>query len=736
MNPLRLYLDNFECHDKSFIDFTLFNSALIVGKIANNENYSNGVGKTTIFQAIEYVLFNQANTNLEKIIRDDTSSCKVVFDFISNNQEFRVSRSRTKKGSTDISLFKRNAATGDNVNHIIDNDMEVPVTDELFWKDISGRRASDTEKELTKILKINFKSFVSTIHFAQNDFTGLPTATPEKRKGILKEVLGLLIYSKLEKLAKDRQSVILKDIDKNNILIEALKPTPDILVSLNKELVITNTEINNKSESLIRLNGELNDLNVKINDLNMNYSNLESKFSGLINQEKSIISDIAKSEISVKEYKTKKANIIAVASALVKSLKELKEKQETLSKIDFSKSTVLTDELNKKKQEIADLNALNKISLSEYKKLQIPLPDDSLCKHCRQPLSSEHREICKNQIDKDIAYHLDIMQSSKKKLNTLNSEVISIQQSISAIILSEKQFGDINLEVVEKSKEISDKKDIHDEYSSLLTKFSDDLLNKEKDLLEIKEQLKNSSLDEANVIKLQIDKVKADINNVNIQILFLNKELTHFNSRKAVIQHDIVIKSKDLDKLNNILKNIFDLNDNVKMYPLVINAFSSVGIPNLIIQNMLDELQIEANILLSQLKPGLQLSFFIEKTNGDGLDVDTLDILYHINGKERYYAKLSGAMQVAVMFSLKLGLSRLLKNINGTDIKLLLLDEIDQSLDKAGVDAFADIIKTFQSEFTILVITHNDRLKDKFSHAILVDQDINMVSRAKVVKDW
>ena len=57
-------------------------------------------------------------------------------------------------------------------------------------------------------------------------------------------------------------------------------------------------------------------------------------------------------------------------------------------------------------------------------------------------------------------------------------------------------------------------------------------------------------------------------------------------------------------------------------------------------------------------------------------------------------------------------------------------------MDKASVDAFADIVKFFQKDFTILVITHNDRLKDKFSHAIVVEQDINMVSRARVMSEW
>ncbi len=147
-------------------------------------------------------------------------------------------------------------------------------------------------------------------------------------------------------------------------------------------------------------------------------------------------------------------------------------------------------------------------------------------------------------------------------------------------------------------------------------------------------------------------------------------------------------------------------------------------------------MQDESNKLLAQLKPGIQLSFSVEKTKGDGTEADTLDINYSVNGKKRYYEQLSGAMKLAVTFSLKLGLSFLLQKMAGVDIKFLLLDEIDQSLDKASVDSFADIVKFFQKDFTMLVITHNDRLKDKFSHAILVEQDINMISRARVVSTW
>lgn len=72
----------------------------------------------------------------------------------------------------------------------------------------------------------------------------------------------------------------------------------------------------------------------------------------------------------------------------------------------------------------------------------------------------------------------------------------------------------------------------------------------------------------------------------------------------------------------------------------------------------------------------------------------------------------------------------------GADIKLLELDEVDQPLDDSGKDAFIEIIKKFQDKFKIFVITHNDRLKDKFSHTILVDNDGNDCSVGELVSGW
>jgi DNA repair exonuclease SbcCD ATPase subunit len=743
MKPIRLYIDNFMCHDKSFVDFSQFSAALIVGKIDNNELFSNGVGKTTVFKAIEYVLFNQADVNLEKIIRDDEAACQVTLDFLIGDQEFRVRRKRTKKGSTDLTLLQRTASPGEDseVYHTITSDVRgqiySPLDDEKFWKDISGRRAADTEKELEKLIKINFKAFRSTIHFIQNDLMGLPTATPEARKKILKEALNLVIYTKLEKIAKDKSNILSKDIEKHKTLIENLGNPNQDLLDLKSKLSTIELELSTKQGVILDFNSLIDKVNDKIATLNNTYSVLESKSSSLVGKEQVLVASKARLETSVKEYQSKKTNTIKAAKDLIDEVKSLKETQTKLVEVDYSQIDILNEYITNSKDKIAHHNAVIQHNISKYEELKIPVPDDSVCKHCRQPLSQEHKSICKSQIHEEMLACQNAIKISKKEIASLNGDILGWQQGINSLNLSKQQLEGINTKITSKNKEIQDKKSLHDEYVVLFEKFTNELTDKLSELDQVKEDLKNSSLEESKSLKTQIELEKAQALRLTVEVQSINKEVAHLNATRAVIQHTIDQKTLDKSKIVDLQKNLLESEEKFIVYPSVLQAFSSTGIPNLIIQNVLDDLQAEANELLGQLKPGLQLSFFVEKTVGKtGDQADTLDINYHINGKERYYEQLSGAQKLAVAFSLKLGLSFLLHKMIGTNIQFLLLDEIDQSLDKASVDAFADIVKFFQKDFIILVITHNDRLKDKFSHAILVEQDMNMVSRAHVVSSW
>lgn len=740
MKLVRLYIDGFMCYDKGFIDFNEFSAALVVGKQENNDHFANGVGKTTIFKAIEYVLFNYSDIPLERIIRDDATQCQIVLDFLIGEQEYRLSRTRSKK-STDLTLLERISPTNEGYHTTEIDGSKTPCVDKKvikgYWKDISGSRATDTEKDLTKLIKINQKAFRSTVLFPQDDLAGLPTATPEKRKGILKEALGLAIYTKLEKVAKEKSAAIVKDIEKHRTLIESLGDPAKDLATLTAQATELSKVLAEKSDVFAVLNTESSAFTDKIAELTTTHAAVESRFAALLASQKSLTADKAKLEISVKEYQTKKSNVIKVAREMVDEVNALKANQTKLAGLDYSQIDIRTEELEKKKELVTQLNMSIKTSLEEVEELKIPLPSGSKCKTCRKPMSDKDRKEHKEHIARDMAKHQAVIQSAKKDIVRLNSEITVHSQTINSLNLSKQQLENINLKITAKNKEIQDKSAQHDEYAAQLKKFKGELESKEKELAEVAVELQNSSVEEADQLKKQIEAEKVKLAAVTSKIAALNKEIAHLNNTQAVIQHSIDQKIADNDKKNVLRKALDALNGKFEVYPSVIQAFSSTGIPNLIIQNVLDDLQIEANNLLGQLKPGIQLTFSIEKTvEKTGDQADTLDINYTVHGKERYYEQLSGAQRLAVLFSLKLGLSFLLQKMIGTDIKFLLLDEIDQCLDKASVDAFADIVRFFQKEYTILIITHNDRLKDKFSHAILVEQDANMVSTAKVVSSW
>jgi DNA repair exonuclease SbcCD ATPase subunit len=730
--PIGLYIKDFMCYDWAYIDFTQFSAALVIAKVENNEEESNGAGKTTIFKAIEYVLFNQSNFNLERIIRDDAPFCKVVFDFTIGDKAYRLARTRTCKGSTDLSMYERTAEIGQ-ADQVFHNDKYDPLFDSKYWKDISGRRTMDTEKDLSKLLKINFKSFRTFVHFMQHDFTSIATATPEKRKAILKDALNLIVYAKLEKMTKEKSAVISRELDRCRAIIEGLGDPETDITNLHNQAIKVEEDLALRTEQFAELQKNLEQLNEKINALTIQYNSLESKFSALVNKEQASFQSKTKLEISIREYQAKKSNIIQEARNLIAEVKQLEETQTKLSTIDYTQLQILSEKIEEKKVLVTQHNVNIKNSLAEYEELKIPMPTDSVCKHCRQPMTDQHRQEC---IAKDQARMVGLQASikeSKSNILKLNMEIQAHQQTHNSITLSKQHLDSAANKIAAKKTEIADKRALYDEYSSNFEKHSNELKEKEQEILQIREELKSSSIDEAKVLNQQIQIEKQNAALLMSKIATSNKEITHFTSHKAVLDHNIELKRQNKQKKADMSKLVKDLEHKMSIYPLVVQAFSSTGIPNLIIHNILDDLQVEVNNLLAQFRPGLQAFFFIEKTTGDGVEADTLDITYKVHGKDRYYEQLSGAMQLIMMFSLKLGLSFYLQKMMGVDIKFLLLDELDQSLDKARVDTFNDIIKFLQKDFTILIVTHNDRLKDKFKNVVLVEQNADMVSTARVV---
>jgi len=156
-------------------------------------------------------------------------------------------------------------------------------------------------------------------------------------------------------------------------------------------------------------------------------------------------------------------------------------------------------------------------------------------------------------------------------------------------------------------------------------------------------------------------------------------------------------------------------------------AFGKDGIPALLIEQALPEIEESTNALLSRLTNGrMSFSFITQREYKDTSREDlkeTLDIVIRDGVGERDYEMFSGGEAFRVNFSIRLALSQVLAQRAGARLQTLVIDEGFSSQDAQGRQRLVEVINLIRDDFEkILVITHLDELKDAFPTRIEVEK--------------
>jgi DNA repair protein SbcC/Rad50 len=175
----------------------------------------------------------------------------------------------------------------------------------------------------------------------------------------------------------------------------------------------------------------------------------------------------------------------------------------------------------------------------------------------------------------------------------------------------------------------------------------------------------------------------------------------------------------------------------VGQYRQLEQAFGKDGIPALLIEQALPEIEARANDVLERLSDGLMTVRFItqaaykEKKREDFKE--TLDIQISDGAGTREYELYSGGEAFRVNFAVRLALSEVLAQRAGARLQTLVIDEGFGSQDAHGRQRLVEAINLVRKDFAkILVITHIDELKDAFPTRIEVEKTASG-SRAIVV---
>lgn len=526
-----LEIHNFLCFGpKNIIDFEEYKG--LSGLFGEN-----GIGKSSLFHAIMFCLFNKTPKNTKssiKLINDqleevDKSYVQVKLNIGGVN--WRIKRSIIPKSDDSGANIKLEVYEEDIPRHLDSR----PQTDKQVLQPLLG----DEYIFLTTVLS----SQKDPIEFVDNDNA--------KRLDLVIKFLGILLYDtkfnlvtkdlKQEELVRGILNTELEKLTSLQELEKTKKETEEDIEDRKKKIEETKEQIVEQIKEQKSLAGKLSKLNIV----------------GVIKTEEELNKDLNSYQSTLKTKEEK----------LVKE----KENRKNLL-IEWNKDEELKGKLNEWKPKKTDKEKESKVSelRVEIKNLQIQLTSENhtiTCPHCNH----QWQEINKEQIKLDIEnkrIEKDILQD---ELDTFENKQLEIEELKNNILNSNKTIQGLEEEIIEVKEDIEEVK----EHLKTIETNKEKIKKKakvEKDLeklnsnLETNKEFKSS---EETIVAVKEEQVKS-----------LIEKIKTYNEKVAELE------TKDI------------LINNLTIYK---NAMHRSGIPSMILQNFIPLINFEINNYINEL---------------------------------------------------------------------------------------------------------------------------------------
>ena len=211
MKPIYLEINNFGPHAHSVIDFRKLDESpiFLIGG-------DTGAGKSTIFDAMTYALFN--TTTSDRDAREMRSQfagpkdiTKVIFYFEQSGKIYKIER-------TPLQVLAKERGTGNTTRNPTANLSVVEDVGGIEVESIASKPA-DVGISITEILNLNADQFKKIILLPQNDFSEFLKSNTNDKEKILKKIFGTQLFTDFTSKLKDHfDAANAKSTDFNNEL--------------------------------------------------------------------------------------------------------------------------------------------------------------------------------------------------------------------------------------------------------------------------------------------------------------------------------------------------------------------------------------------------------------------------------------------------------------------------------------------------------------------------------------
>lgn len=297
----------------------------------------------------------------------------------------------------------------------------------------------------------------------------------------------------------------------------------------------------------------------------------------------------------------------------------------------------------------------------------------------------------------------------KSKSSDYDEQLVSLD-SRSALLKDESTACPVCDSKLTNEKRALVRRRMLEEYQDIVDKKSKvdtDIQNLTKEGQELYEKLRKFQL---RATRESIKTLHSRVESLKAEISSLGGQTTTSDDVRGTIQKNVLLLS--------------DARQREAIYSTLDEAFGPKGIPLLIVDNVLRELEVSINNvlgLLSDLPISVELK--TQREGSDGEYLDTFQILIHNGSATRHYFNYSGGERLIIDLSIRLGLSELLARRNNFRVESLIIDEGLASLDEQNQHKLIRTLQKLSSKFSSILLVTHAQAKDYLKNYVELSND-------------
>ena len=669
----------------------------------------NGVGKSTIFEAIAWVLYGPvaARTSADQIKREGAESsdpCRAELEFIFEGDKYRIVREMSGKSLT--------ASASATVNG-----------------KLAANGAEIVSKYVQKKLGMDFKSFFTSIFAKQKELNTLSSMNASERRPLILRMLGIDalddVIKEIKSDKKNKESIVEKlssdlvDVTGRN-KIDLYK---DETKSLEKQKTENELLIKKSKEKIQALKKEVETLQKKCDTAKNRYEKIKDKKEELAKtktlfEEKNKLADEIKNLQSkieerqkIVEQQKKKLSVFANLEEDLKNsekgLNELSSKLEELIKKIEQKKTLV----KRIREDVKDIK-------SKKEKIE-EIGPDAKCPTCERVLAEQYGNL--------IAKFSQEQTKKEKEIQSFLKEIKSVEENKDRFFREYQALQKKRKYLQNQTREKERIETTIENMNSEISQEKTELKNKEQKFKAIETVM--FDLKELETVNVQFDEFykryqetleQRDNKKDELNALKIELERRESDGRLVIQKIDnYKDKISELEEYKNKIKDEKTVVQHLSMLSEVMSSFRTH--------------------LISRIRPTLSFyasDFFERLTDGKYREIELdedYDLRVYDNGVSYSIARFSGGEEDLANLCLRLAISEVITERAGGVFNFIILDEIFGSQDNIRQQNIIKALNSFSSKFRqIFLITHIDEIKNFMENAITVLEEESGVSKIKI----